>query len=217
MIRGDICVINSNEEHSMESPGESMSVHIYILYQVLSSVYNGVSSFFICNSVLDDNESYEELRSLLDQLLKQKILSEKNTEARSGKFDILAAFYRMLAFLTSNYIQQTKTDLALTMQQKSQLRIMQINDYIMNHFSQPISLKTLSDDLYLSEGYLSRFFKKHYHMSFTAYLRQIRLANAMNELMYTDRPILEIALDNGFSSVSFFNRVFKDEYGQTRV
>ena len=39
----------------------------------------------------------------------------------------------------------------------------------------------------------------------------------LNELMYTDRPILEIALDNGFSSVSFFNRVFKDEYGQTRV
>ena len=101
------------------------------------------------------------------------------------------------------------------MQQKSQLRIMQINDYIMNHYSQPISLKTLSDDLYLSEGYLSRFFKKHYHMSFTTYLRQIRLANAMNELMYTDKPILEIALDNGFSSVSFFNRVFKDEYGQT--
>ena len=122
MIRGDICVINSNEEHSMESLGESMSVHIYIPYQMLSSVYNGVSSFFICNSVLDDNESYEELRSLLDQLLKQKILSEKNTEARSGKFDILAAFYRMLAFLTSNYIQRTKTDLALTMPQKSQLR-----------------------------------------------------------------------------------------------
>ena len=40
-------------------------------------------------------------------------------------------------------------------------------------------------------------------MSFSAYLRQVRLSHAMSELLYTNKAILQIALDNGFSSISF--------------
>ena len=55
---------------------------------------------------------------------------------------------------------------AWSMQQKSQMRTLQINEYIMNNYNQPISLKSLADTLYLSEGYLSRYLKKIYNMSF---------------------------------------------------
>lgn len=215
LTRGDICVINSNEEHSFESLRETTTAHIFIKYQLIRSVYNGVSSFFFCNSASEDDERYEELRELLNQLLKQRMLSEKEPENRSRDYEYLAAFYKMLGYMTSQFIKKMKTDTNMTVQQKSQLRILQIHEYIMNNYSQPISLKSLSDSLYLSEGYLSRYFKKHYNMSFTSYLRQIRLSNSMKELMYTDKTILEIVLDNGFSSVSFFNRVFKEEYGKS--
>ena len=121
----------------------------------------------------------------------------------------------MLGYLTSNFIKKAKTDAGMSMQQKSQMRTLQINEYIMNNYNQPISLKSLADTLYLSEGYLSRYFKKIYNMSFSAYLRQVRLSHAMSELLYTDKAILQIALDNGFSSISFFNKVFKEEYGKS--
>lgn len=213
--RGDLCVINSNEEHRMEAQDEIMTAHIFIAYSLIRSVYNGVSSFFFCNSVSEDDERYEKLRELLNQLLKRKMLCEKEPEECRNEYEYLSVFYKVLGYLTSNFLKKAKTDAGMSMQQKSQMRTLQINEYIMNNYSQPISLKSLCDTLYLSEGYLSRYFKKIYNMSFSAYLRQIRLSNAMSELMYTDKAILQIALDNGFSSISFFNKVFKEEYGKS--
>lgn len=213
--RGDICVINSNEEHRIETQGEITTAHLFITYSLIRSVYNGVSSFFFCNSTSEDDERYEKLRELLNQLLKRKMFCEKEAEEEQHEYEYLSVFYKVLGYLTSNFIKKAKTDAGMSMQQKSQMRTLQINEYIMNNYNQPISLKSLADTLYLSEGYLSRYFKKIYNMSFSAYLRQVRLSHAMSELMYTDKSILQIALDNGFSSISFFNKVFKEEYGKS--
>lgn len=213
--RGDICVINSNEEHRIETQGEITTAHLFITYSLIRSVYNGVSSFFFCNSTSEDDERYEKLRELLNQLLKRKMFCEKEAKEEQHEYEYLSVFYKVLGYLTSNFIKKAKTDAGMSMQQKSQMRTLQINEYIMNNYNQPISLKSLADTLYLSEGYLSRYFKKIYNMSFSAYLRQVRLSHAMSELLYTDKAILQIALDNGFSSISFFNKVFKEEYGKS--
>lgn len=213
--RGDICVINSNEEHRIETQGEITTAHLFITYSLIRSVYNGVSSFFFCNSTSEDDERYEKLRELLNQLLKRKMFCEKEAEEEQHEYEYLSVFYKVLGYLTSNFIKKAKTDAGMSMQQKSQMRTLQINEYIMNNYNQPISLKSLADTLYLSEGYLSRYLKKIYNMSFSAYLRQVRLSHAMSELLYTDKAILQIALDNGFSSISFFNKVFKEEYGKS--
>lgn len=94
-------------------------------------------------------------------------------------------------------------------------RIQQINNYIRANYSQPISLKELSEKLYLSNGYLSRFFKRNYGMNFAEYLTNIRLFHAVDELLYTNTPITVIAFDNGFASVAVFNKAFKKTYGET--
>lgn len=208
-------MINSNEEHRIETQGEITTAHLFITYSLIRSVYNGVSSFFFCNSTSEDDERYEKLRELLNQLLKRKMFCEKEAEEEQHEYEYLSVFYKVLGYLTSNFIKKAKTDAGMSMQQKSQMRTLQINEYIMNNYNQPISLKSLADTLYLSEGYLSRYFKKIYNMSFSAYLRQVRLSHAMSELLYTDKAILQIALDNGFSSISFFNKVFKEEYGKS--
>lgn len=213
--RGDICVVNSNEEHKIESRGETMTAHLFIVYSLIRSVYNGVSLFFSCNSVSEDDDRYEEFRELLNQLLKRKMFCEKEPEEGQNNYEYLSVYYKVLGYLLSHFMKKAKTDKGISMQQKSQVRTLQINEYIMNNYNQPISLKTLSENLYLSEGYLSRYFKKIYNMSFSAYLRQVRLSHAMNELLYTDKAILQVALDNGFSSISFFNKVFKEEYGNS--
>lgn len=213
--RGDICVINANEKHRTETQDEIMAAHIFIMYSLIRSVYNGVSAFFFCNSASENDDRYEELRELLNQLLKRKMLCEKNPEAGQNDYEYLSAFYKVLGYLTSHFMKKAKTDKCMSALQKSQIRTLQINEYIQNNYNQQISLKSLSENLYLSEGYLSRYFKKIYHMSFSAYLKQIRLSHAMNDLLYTDKAILQVALDHGFLSISFFNKVFKEEYGRS--
>ena len=52
-------------------------------------------------------------------------------------------------------------------------------------------------------------------MNFVQYMNNIRLHHAIEDLLYSDKPITRIAVDNGFSSPSFFNRVFKSVYNTT--
>ena len=49
-------------------------------------------------------------------------------------------------------------------------------------------------------------------MTFSEYIKELRLRRAMNDLLYTDKPITQVAFDNGFTSSSFFNRSFREKY-----
>ena len=81
--------------------------------------------------------------------------------------------------------------------------------------NEEITLKKLSDSLGYSEFYVSRRFKEISGMQFRDYLRYRRLAFALKEVRDTDKSLLDIALDYGFSSHEAFTRAFKEAYGIT--
>ena len=81
--------------------------------------------------------------------------------------------------------------------------------------NEEITLKKLSDSLGYSEFYVSRRFKEISGMQFRDYLRYRRLAFALKDVRDTDKSLLDIALDYGFSSHEAFTRAFKEAYGIT--
>ncbi len=78
-----------------------------------------------------------------------------------------------------------------------------------------LTLRTLSKKLGYSEFYFSRMFRTISGMKLRDYLRFRRLAFALKEIRDTDKGILEIAIDYGFSSNEAFTRAFKEAYGVT--
>lgn len=76
-----------------------------------------------------------------------------------------------------------------------------------------ISLKKLSNDLNLSEGYISDCFKKHMGMTIMKYAKKIRIDRAKVLLVTTTNSILEIGLTLGFHDQSHFHKVFKSFTG----
>lgn len=81
--------------------------------------------------------------------------------------------------------------------------------------NEEITLKRISDSLGYSEFYVSRRFKEISGMQFRDYLRYRRLAFALKDVRDTDKSLLDIALDYGFSSHEAFTRAFKEAYGIT--
>ncbi|MDR0426769.1 MAG: AraC family transcriptional regulator [Clostridiales bacterium] len=63
--------------------------------------------------------------------------------------------------------------------------------------------------------YVCRTFKKYMGMNMTDYLNKIRLDYAASMLRLTNENILSISSRIGFSSTSYFNRLFKQEFGLT--
>lgn len=74
-------------------------------------------------------------------------------------------------------------------------------------------LPAITSDIPYDKKYLCRLFKNNMGMTMTEYLTNIRLEYALNMLKTTDMAILEISQEVGFSSLSHFNKLFKNKYG----
>ncbi len=88
-------------------------------------------------------------------------------------------------------------------------RVRDLADYIQANYMQNISLKQLAGIYFVNEKYLGRTFKKETGYSVHEYLNLIRMDKAADLLAHTQKPILEIALECGFGSISHFIRNFK--------
>ena len=80
--------------------------------------------------------------------------------------------------------------------------------YLQQNYMEPLRLEDLSKQFHLSEKYLSRYFKQHFHLTLTQYLMHLRLTHARHLLETGDLPVTEVALQSGFSNVSHFIRSF---------
>ena len=85
--------------------------------------------------------------------------------------------------------------------------------YIQQNFKEKIPLKEFGEQFHLSEKYISRYFKEHFHITLSQYITHLRLEYAKQLLQDTDTPVTEIAMQSGYQNVSYFIRSFKKTYG----
>lgn len=82
--------------------------------------------------------------------------------------------------------------------------------YIHQNFADPmLGLYMISDELGVSNSYLSGIFKTTYGMGIVQYINRLRIDQAKDLLAMTDMSIKKIAQTVGFSSDVSFSRVFK--------
>ena len=84
--------------------------------------------------------------------------------------------------------------------------------YIQQNFTGTISLKEFGEQFHLSEKYISRYFKEHFHITISQYVTYLRLKHAKQLLQDTDIPVTEIAMQSGYQNISYFIRSFKKTY-----
>lgn len=88
-----------------------------------------------------------------------------------------------------------------------------IDGCIRTQQDEALTLRALADRLGYSEYYTSRRFRALAGMTLRDYLRLRRLAFALRDVRDTDRRLLDIAVQYGFSSNEAFARAFKKAYG----
>lgn len=100
-------------------------------------------------------------------------------------------------------------------QKQIQLIVDEIDECIKNQNGEAITLRFLSRKLGYSEFHTTRKFKEISGMPFRDYLRHRNLAFALKEVRDSEKSMLDIAFDYGFSSHEAFTRAFKAAYGVT--
>lgn len=93
------------------------------------------------------------------------------------------------------------------------MRVHEISMIIKEHYTEDLTLTSLADRLHLSVPYLSKFFMEQFGVNYLTYLTQLRIKAAVNDLLYTDKTLESISMDQGFPNVNAFTSAFKKEFG----
>ena len=87
--------------------------------------------------------------------------------------------------------------------------------YVAANIFKKISVKDIAEELALNANYLERIFKESEGITISRYILKEKIGRAKNLLVYSDRSIMEISDYLGFSSQSYFGKVFLQETGMT--
>lgn len=82
-------------------------------------------------------------------------------------------------------------------------------------YGKPLSIKEMAEFSGFSESHFMKFFKNHMGVPFVSYLNDYRLTLAARALAEGQEDVLTVAMDVGFSNVSYFNRLFKKKFRMT--
>ena len=86
--------------------------------------------------------------------------------------------------------------------------------YIEEHYSEKISLEDLAAFSQYNRTYVSTLFKNTVGVNFHEYLTRVRFQQALRKLASTQKTLTDIALDNGFSDLKSFNKIFRAFIGR---
>ncbi len=97
---------------------------------------------------------------------------------------------------------------------KHQREKMALLDYLATAYVNPdLSLEIAANLLGINRTKINQILRDYTGMTFTAYLNKLRLTEAARLLVEKQMGVAEAAFAVGFGSISYFNRVFKKEYG----
>ncbi|MFC5699675.1 helix-turn-helix domain-containing protein [Cohnella faecalis] len=87
--------------------------------------------------------------------------------------------------------------------------------FIEDNEARPLTLEDVAEKVRVSPRQLQRIFRSEGNSTFHDWLEHARLQKICSELLQTDRPIEDIALDHGYSTPNYLYPVFKKKYGMT--
>lgn len=91
--------------------------------------------------------------------------------------------------------------------------VQRARSYLHAHYREPIGLPDLLRVAGMSRTTFIRHFQRLVGCCSSAYLNRLRLAAVCRELRAGARPVGTVALEHGFTQLSYFNRLFRRELG----
>ncbi|MFZ5351293.1 MAG: AraC family transcriptional regulator [Bacillota bacterium] len=122
-------------------------------------------------------------------------------------YEMLGSIHGYAASLNSNSLPVSQT------RKEDLTRLNNIVEYIRNNYTRDIELEDIAKEVGFTPTYFCRFFKRAMGKTFFEYLNYYRCSKAEILINTTSMTITEIAMETGFSSLSYFDKVYKKHKG----
>ena len=217
LLPGEILIIPSGEMHALYAPETGKRFIFQFDVSGISQMkgYTSIQSL-MTNCLHITKLSFPQIYGDIYQIL----IQIRNEYFSSNEFRELAIYSHLINLFVSigrNHIN----DMDLfpnTKSHKQQEYLQKFNDvldYIDSHYTEELTLDDIADFSGFSKYHFTRLFKQYTDSTFYDYLSFRRIKSAEELLAKPELSITEIALQSGFSSISTFNRIFKQKKGCT--
>jgi len=208
-----LIVISPRDIHFTAHKESNTGILLQIPYEFLEDNIADIDNIrFECNPYIENTQNIPFMKEIKHLL---KSFSEIYEDKPLGyKLKINSLIFDLLFILVNKFsITLPKSSMQKTVRYLDRLDL--IRKYVDKHYTECISLDTISAQAGLNAEYFSRFFKKYMGITFLKYLNSIRLEHFYTDLTNTDYSISELIEKNGFTNYKIFMKLFKDTYDRT--
>lgn len=209
---GDILLIPPGEIHEISSIGIN-GKRCFIQFDVNAlDGFGGINDVlpFMENMLVISKNTNAKLQSSVEECI-IRLIEEYERKDYAYTLSLNARIFDIIVLISRSLASETKRS-CLHGERKNIAYLKQIYrafEYIEKNYSSSITLKDVSKAAGFSEFYFSRIFKEYTGQNFQHYLSSYRVRQAEKLLRSTEKPILSIAMESGFNSLTTFNRIFK--------
>jgi xylan 1,4-beta-xylosidase len=199
--------------HKTVNSNNSRVMILHIQYEYIRRVLPEWEDVTISlDKILKDNKIRKYVDRIEEILLKlEDVYNDEVLLAQNGAVGLLVYLFYEIA---KCYGREKIRD-EYTTSQKYKERLLHIFNYVEDHLTESFTLGDLANDMSVSPQYLSKIFKKHLSTTFTKYVDEKRLERVLNDLIYSDITLTDLALDAGFPNYNSFVRACREKYNMT--
>ncbi len=187
LLSGYRCTIHWENRSAFQEdfPDLDCTNKIYEIDRDRLTCSGGTAAMDMMLHLIADRHGADLARGVANQFHHERIRDERE-EQRGGRLEVLTQFPEKV---------------------RQAIRLMQ------RHIENPLPLPDIGRRIVLSPRQLERLFLRHTGMSPLRFYMQLRVERARELLLYSDRPVIEIAVSAGFTSTSHFATWYKRIYG----
>ena len=142
-----------------------------------------------------------------------KFFREINQDGLIRKILVDGQIHFVLALQIQQYLDDLENKNPYSRITKKQLaKVQELSLFIRDNYAAPHRIKTLTSRSGLSPSKLQESFKLLYDRTVVDYIRNVRLIQAEELIKANDLSISEIVYAVGFTSRSYFSKIFKNKY-----
>ncbi len=212
---GDVSVINHREMHLAQSAKGTISEWSFISLDPAQLIGPGADDSGVLNTSslcgplfrnIIAGRDHEDIARIMRELVKE--MTEKKAGYRSCVRGLIWTLMARLRRLPCG------REMEITKNGRRHIdRMAPALHYMATHYMEPVRMAVLAKSCFMSLTNFRRLFNQTIKKTPFEYLTNVRIQMATVLLSDTDKTVLEIALETGYSSLSSFNRQFKAALG----
>lgn len=214
--KGELLFVNNGVHHTCMTEGGNHCVYYTILFDMhlLSGMYNSVfeEKYFL---PVMRNEDLIFWHVKPDSLLHLRIIENVLNVVETGREETFGYEFKIRELLGNFwllFLQDTEKvrENAVPRSAADLERLTLMTRFIRDHCTEKLTLEDVASAADISTRECTRCFRRGLNSSPIVYLTQTRVRLAAQMLTETTKSVIEISEDCGFSSPSYFSKVFRE-------